>query len=133
TTRHFATKGVDLTHEMSLGNTTNRRVTGHQGDTIQVCCKYCGVASHTCGSQGRLAPSMAGAHHNNIVRPRVCYACHNSLLRPIRSTRHCLLLADTETTKDTVQDLPRTTLAQHLGNLLQGFGHVKSDKFQCYT
>src|SRR5262249_31211559 len=119
--------------EMSLGNTTNRRVTGHQGDTVQVCREHRGVASHTCGSQGCLASSMASAHYDDIVRPRACYACHNCLLRPIQSTRHRLLLANTETTKDTIQDLSRTTLAQHLSNLLQGFGHIKSDKFQWYT
>src|SRR5262249_3938320 len=118
---------------MSLGNATNRRVTVHQGDATQVCRNSPGVASHTCRRQGRLAASMASTHYNDIVRPRACYACHNCLLRPLRSTRHCLLLTNTETTKDTVQDLSRTILAKHLSNLLQGFGHVKSDKFQWYT
>src|SRR5882672_9975540 len=133
TARHFATKGVDFTHEMSLGNATYRRVTGHQGDAIQIGRKHRSAASHTCRSQGRLAPSMAGAHYDDIVRPRACYARHNCLLRPIRSTLHYLSLTNTKTTKDTIQDLSRTTLAKHLSNLLQGFGHVKSDKFQWYT
>src|SRR5215471_7096577 len=89
TARHLTAQGVDLAHQMPLGNTTDSGIARHQGNAVQVRRKYRCTASHTGRGQGRFTTSMASTDHNDLVRPRGCYACHG-LSPETKAAKHYL-------------------------------------------
>jgi hypothetical protein len=66
---HGAAHGIDLTHQMTLTNPTNSRITGHFGDGIQILGNQPHPGAAARGSQRSLAACMARADHQNIHRP----------------------------------------------------------------
>ena len=65
--RHLAAEGVDLPHQVALGQAADRRVAGHGADGVGVDDGDKGAAAHPGGGQGRFAAGMAGADHGNII------------------------------------------------------------------
>ena len=64
---HLAAERVDLTHQVALGRPADRGVAGHLGNSGEAGAQQRGASSHARGGQGRLAPGMAGADHQDVV------------------------------------------------------------------
>src|SRR5689334_5376461 len=63
---HDAAERVDLTHEMSLRNAADGRVTRHLTHEIQIKSNKPGFRAQTRRGRGRLTAGVAGANHNHI-------------------------------------------------------------------
>ena len=64
---HFAAKGIDLPHQMSLGRTANRGIAGHERDAFAIAGHDESPAAHTRRRQRRLTAGMTGAHDNYVI------------------------------------------------------------------
>ena len=92
---HHATQRIHLPHQMPLGDSTNRRITTHLRNQIQIQRKDSRPQTHARRGHRRLAPGMPCTHHNHIVLFR---KAHSSILNrhpkpclgtyPSRSIRH---------------------------------------------
>jgi hypothetical protein len=68
---HLPAQGIDLTHELSLGQATDGRVAGHLGNRIEIRGKQQGAQTDPCSSQRRFAPGVPRPDHDHIVCFRV--------------------------------------------------------------
>ena len=64
---HLAPQGVDLAHEMALGQSPYRWIARHGADGIGVHHARQGAATKTGRGQGRLATGVTGADHHHVV------------------------------------------------------------------
>jgi len=64
---HLAAQRIDLADDLSLGQAADGGVAGHLTDGVEVHRQQQRLATHTCRSQGRLDPGMAGADHNHVI------------------------------------------------------------------
>ena len=65
--RHLAAHGVDLTHQVPLGNAADGRIAGHQGNAVQVGRENRRATPQARGGKGGLATSVSSAYDNHIV------------------------------------------------------------------
>ena len=66
--RHLAAERIDLTHQMPLGCTADRRVTGHIADRVQIDGEAGGFHAEPGRSERSLDARMSCANHNNVKR-----------------------------------------------------------------
>ncbi len=64
---HLAAEGVDLLHQVTLGQAADGRVAGHQGNGVQVDGEKERRAPHARRGERRLAAGMPGPHHDHVV------------------------------------------------------------------
>ncbi len=64
---HQTIHGVDLADQMALAEAADRRIARHHADRIEAQRHQRGFGAGARGSTGRLATSMAAAHHNHII------------------------------------------------------------------
>ena len=64
---HHAAKSINLTDDLSLGNTTYSRVARHLGDTLHIGSHQQHRASESCGCHSSLTTGMACAYHYYVV------------------------------------------------------------------
>ena len=65
--RHLAAHGVDLAHQMPLGNAADGRIAGHQGNAVQVGRENRRATPHARGGKGGLATRVSSPYDNYIV------------------------------------------------------------------
>jgi hypothetical protein len=63
---HNAAERIDLSNEMPFRDSTNRGVTRHLTDEIEIQCDQSGLSAETSRGRRGLATSMAGANHDYI-------------------------------------------------------------------
>ena len=67
---HLAAQGIDLLDQMALGGAADRGIAGHPGDVAQIQEDQPRAGAHARAGQGRFAPRMPSAHHQQIEPPR---------------------------------------------------------------
>jgi hypothetical protein len=65
---HFPTKGIDLLHEMSFGNASDRRITGHLSDPVSLHGQQEGLCAHASGGKSGFAACMPASHDEYVKR-----------------------------------------------------------------
>jgi hypothetical protein len=63
---HLTAQGVYLAHELPFGEAADGGIAAHAGDAVQAHGQQGGAGAHAGSSQRRLAPGMAGAHHDDV-------------------------------------------------------------------
>ena len=73
--RHFSAQSVDLPDKMSLGGTSNMRITGHHGNAVHIHGKDDRAQSQTAAGECSFAACMTGSDH--------AYICFNSVFHKV--------------------------------------------------
>jgi hypothetical protein len=63
---HDAAEGVKLTHNMTLSDAANRRVTRHLTNSLQAKCDQGGLTPHPRSGRCRLTAGMPGPNYNYV-------------------------------------------------------------------
>ena len=63
---HEAVEGINLAHQLALGETTNCRIAGHFTDGARIMGHQQGASAETGGDRRRLTASMATADHDHV-------------------------------------------------------------------
>jgi hypothetical protein len=58
--------GIDLPHEMAFAEPTNRRVTTHRTDGIEIKADERSARTHPCGDSCRLNAGVSAANNNDV-------------------------------------------------------------------
>ena len=64
---HFSPKGIQLSHQVPLGASSDIGVAGHQGNAVYTDGKKNRLQSQPCTCQSRFTARMACAHHCHII------------------------------------------------------------------
>ena len=64
---HYATQGIDLPHEVPLGDAANRGIARHLRDEIEIHRHHGGLQAQPGAGARSLAAGMAGADHHDVV------------------------------------------------------------------
>ena len=64
---HLTSQGIDLAHNLPLGNTTNGRVARHLGNLVHVHRHQTGLSTHVGAGTGCLATCMSASDDNHII------------------------------------------------------------------
>ena len=96
---HDAVEGVDLPHQMALGEAADGGIAGHFADLGRIVGHQQGPGAEARSRSGRFGPRVTAADHHDIVSP--CSACHFVQMFHVKHR----LLADAEFLEDEVQDL----------------------------
>jgi len=65
-TAHQTIKRIDLAHKMALPQSANRRIAGHNANSIKAMRHQCGSGASARSSRSRLASRVAAADYNDI-------------------------------------------------------------------
>ena len=63
---HDAAEGVDFADQVSLGDSSDRRIARHLGDEIDVQGEERGLQAHAGGGHGGFASGMSGADYHHV-------------------------------------------------------------------
>jgi hypothetical protein len=64
---HHTAQRVDLAHQMSLCDSTDRGIAGHLGDQVQIHRDHARAQTHSGASARGLAAGMSCAYHDHVV------------------------------------------------------------------
>ena len=63
---HLATQGIQFPDQMTLGTSSNVRITRHQSNTVNTDCKNCRLKTQSCTGKCCFAACMTGAYYYGI-------------------------------------------------------------------